>query len=100
MDCSKLKYLTKRQISTLADKLAPIVFDYYENSYPSDQATVEGLLKSYTVNEELISKYLNKQFIIIKKDYDGCADVLCDVELLLDSLHVSDAYIEDIINCI
>lgn len=100
MDYSRLQYFTKRQINSLVDKLVPTIFDNYENAYPNDQNVVETLLKSYTVNEELLSKYLIKQFGIIKKDYGGCADVLYDVGLLLSSTRISNTYLEDIINSI
>ena len=100
MDFSKLTSFTKQQIITLIDKLTPIIFDDYENGYPNDQSIVEMLLNSFTVNEELISKYLNKQFFIIKKDYGGCAVVLYDVGLLFRATGISDLYWEDIINSI
>lgn len=100
MDFYKIVSLKKRQINTLIDKIVPIIFDNYENAYPNDQNIVDVLLNSFTVNEELISKYLNKQFFIIKKDYGGCSDVLSDVGLLFSATRISEAYWENIVNSI
>jgi len=97
MDLIKLTTLKKDKIAQLSEKLATVVIDNYEALYPADQCKIELLVDSYIVNEEIISKWLRKQFSILHKDYGGSADILADVQLLLE-LTVPDSYWDSILS--